>query len=117
MVKAVNEQDETALEWDQDPEVEVDTLLSDGALLDLLDALVEARGRVPAAGVLGVNYRTLALCCDSRQVSLRMRQALVDFRNAGGSVAARRRMAATAVRPTAMWRRCGSGWSNWRKRI
>jgi len=51
--------------------------------LDLLDALVEARGRVPAAQVLGVNCRTLALCCDSRQVSRRMRRALVEFRDRG----------------------------------
>ncbi len=48
--------------------------------MDLLDALVEGRGRVPAARVLGVNYRTLALCCDSRQVSTRMRRALLEFR-------------------------------------
>ena len=60
--------------------------LSDDLLLDLLDALVEERGRVPAAQILGVNYRTLANCCDSRQVSRRMKQALVDFRNAGTSV-------------------------------
>ncbi|MCY3691916.1 MAG: hypothetical protein OXH30_07945, partial [Chloroflexi bacterium] len=53
--------------------------------MDLLDALVEERGRVPAAQVLGVNYRTLALCCDSREVSRRMRRALVEFRDRGGS--------------------------------
>ncbi len=53
--------------------------------MDLLDAVVTERGRVPAAEVLGVNYRTLALCCDSRQVSRRMRQALLDFRDAGGA--------------------------------
>ncbi len=52
--------------------------------MDLLDALVEARGRVPAARVLGVNYRTLALCCDSRQVSTRMRRALLEFRDKSG---------------------------------
>ncbi len=79
MVRALNDDDDGALEVDQDSDVERDT-----PLLDLLDALVEERGRVPAAHVLGVNYRTLALCCDSRQVSLRMRRALVDFRNAGG---------------------------------
>ena len=64
---------------------EVDAALSDDALLDLLDALVEERGRVAAADALGVNFRTLATCCDSRRVSLRMRRALVDFRHAGGS--------------------------------
>jgi len=46
---------------------------------------VEERGRVPAAQALGVNYRTLALCCDSREVSRRMRRALVEFRDRGGS--------------------------------
>ncbi len=49
--------------------------------MDLLDAVVMERGRVPAAEVLGDNYRTLVLCCDSRQVSRRMRQALLDFRD------------------------------------
>ena len=53
----------------------------DTALLDLLDALVEERGRVTAAQAPGVNYRTLALCCNSRQVSRRMRRALLDFSN------------------------------------
>jgi hypothetical protein len=44
-------------------------------LLDLPDALVSDRGRVSAAYVLGVNYRTLMTCYDSR----RMRQALAEF--------------------------------------
>ena len=52
-------------------------------LSDLPDALVEERGRLPAAQVLGVNYRTLAFCCESRQVSRRMRRALLEFSNAG----------------------------------
>ena len=64
--------------------------LSDDALLDLLDALVEERGRVPAARVLGVNYRTLAICCDSREVSRRMRRALLDCRNADASISGER---------------------------
>ena len=85
MVKSVCDQDEPALEWGQEPEVEPQAPLSDALLLDLLDALVEERGRVPAAQILGVNYRTLALCCDSRQVSRRMRRALVEFRDRGGS--------------------------------
>ena len=59
--------------------------LSDDLLLELLDALVEARGRVPAAQVLGVNYRTLANCCDTRQVSRRMRRVLEEFRERGGA--------------------------------
>ena len=62
---------------------EAEPSLSDDLLLDLLDARVEERGRVPAARVLGVNYRTLASCCDTRQVSRRMRQALADFRERG----------------------------------
>ena len=82
MVKALNHDDDDALVAECDPGTEPDAPLSDDALLDLLDALVEERGRVPAAGVLRVNYRTLAFCCDSRQVSRRMRWALLDFGNA-----------------------------------
>ena len=65
-----------------------DAPLSEDALLDLLGALVEARGRVAAADALGVNYRTLAACCDTRRVSRRMRRALVEFRQARPPVAA-----------------------------
>ena len=79
MVKAVNDRDEPSRQVDCDPGPEPDAIL-----LDLLDALVEARGRVPAARVLVVNYRTLELCCDSRQVSHRMRRALLEFRERGG---------------------------------
>ena len=64
-----------------------DAPLSDGPLLDLLDALVEERGQVAAAQALGVNYRTMTNCHDSRRVSRRMRQALEKFRDereAGG---------------------------------
>ena len=85
MVKPVNDDDEPVLEVDHDPGLEPDAPLSDGHLLDLLDGLVEERGRVPAAQVLGVNYRTLALCCDSRRVSRRMRRALLEFRDRGGA--------------------------------
>ena len=56
----------------------------DALLLDLLDALVDDRGRTAAARALGVNYRTLVNCYDSRRVSRRMRQALEEFRDAGG---------------------------------
>ena len=59
---------------------------NDGPLLDLLDALVSDRGRTAAARSLGVNYRTLVNCWDSRSVSRRMRQALQEFRDAGGDV-------------------------------
>ncbi|MDE2685754.1 MAG: hypothetical protein F4W95_10515 [Chloroflexi bacterium] len=78
MVKTLNDDDDSTLGADCDPGIE-----QDAPLLDLLDAMVDERGRAPAAGVLGVNYRTLALCCDSRQVSRRMRRALVDFRDRG----------------------------------
>ena len=88
MVKPVNDHDEPAIDVDHDPGAGLDAPLSDGALLDLLDALVDEQGRVPAARVLGVNYRTLSHCCDSRQVSRRMRQALVEFHRARGSGAA-----------------------------
>ena len=80
MVKPVNDRDEPALEVDQDPGEEPETPLS-----DLLEALVEVRGRAPAAEVLRVNYRTLAFCRDSRQVSRWMRRALLEFRNANNT--------------------------------
>ena len=57
------------------------TRLSDAPLLDLLDALVSDRGKVAASEVLGVNYRTLAACYDSRHVSRRMRRALEQYRD------------------------------------
>ena len=53
----------------------------DTPLLDLLDALVNDRGRVAAAETLGVNYRTVARCQQSRRVSRRMRQVLQEFRD------------------------------------
>ena len=55
-----------------------------GPLLDLLNALVRERGRTAAAQALGVNYRTLVNCEQSRRVSRRMRQVLPEFRDAGG---------------------------------
>ena len=58
----------------------------DDALLLDLDALVSDRGRTAAARALGVNYRTMMNCYDSRRVSRRMRQALQEFRDAGGVV-------------------------------
>ena len=54
----------------------------DAPLLDLLDALVDGRGRVAAAEALGVNYRTVASSQQSRRVSRRMRQVLQEFRDA-----------------------------------
>ena len=39
-----------------------------------------------AAEALGVNYRTMMACYDSRRVSRRMRQALEEFRDAGDIV-------------------------------
>ena len=57
---------------------------ADQPLLDLLDALVDDRGRVAAAEALGVNYRTVARCQQSRRVSRRMRQVLLVFRDSGG---------------------------------
>ena len=85
MVNAVNDRDDPVIDVKHDPVGEPDATLSDGALSDLLDALVDEQGRVPAARVLGVNYRTLSHCCDSRQVSRRTRQALAALRDAGGS--------------------------------
>ena len=54
--------------------------LSDSPLLDLLDGLVEQRGKVAAAETLGVNYRTMVACHESRHVSRRMRRALEEYR-------------------------------------
>ena len=56
--------------------------LSDAPLLDLLDALVNDRGKVAAAEALGVNYRTMVACYESRRVSRRMRRALEEYREA-----------------------------------
>ena len=61
-----------------------DAPLSDDPLLDLLDALVEQRGKVAAAEALGVNYRTMVTCHESRHVSRRMRKALEEFRDKHG---------------------------------
>ena len=55
--------------------------LSDAPLLDLLDALVNDRGKVAAAEALGVNYRTMTACYESRSVSRRMRRALEEYRD------------------------------------
>ena len=75
--------DERPGEGDAAPVGEQNIPLSDGPLLDLLDALVEQRGKVAASKALGVNYRTMMNCYDSRHVSRRMRQALEEFRDAG----------------------------------
>ena len=83
-MKTVNDYDERVCEAGQNLDIEPDTSLSDDALLELLDALVEERGRVPAAEVLGVNYRTVTRCQQSRRVSQRMRQVLQEFRDAHG---------------------------------
>ena len=49
--------------------------------MDLLDALVNDRGKVAAAEALGVNYRTMIVCYESRRVSRRMRRALEEYRD------------------------------------
>ena len=76
------------VDGDGHPTGGTDSPLSDQPLLDLLDVLVDDRGRVAAAKALGVNYRTLVNCYNSRrvsrQVSRRMRQVLQEFRDAGG---------------------------------
>ena len=63
---------------DGDSGGERDFPLSDAPLLDLLDALVNDRGRVAAAEALGVNYRTMMACYDSR------RCVPADAQGAGG---------------------------------
>ena len=77
--------DERPGEGDPDPVGEQNIPLSDAPLLDLLEALVEQRGKVAASKALGVNYRTMMNCYDSRHVSRRMRQALEEFRDAGAA--------------------------------
>ena len=54
----------------------------DQPLLDLLDALVNDQGPTGAAEALGVNYRTVSRCQQSRRVTRRMRQVLQEFRDA-----------------------------------
>ena len=54
---------------------------TDAALWGLLDALVGDEGRVGAGEELGVNYRTLQTCLDSRRLTRRMREALEEFGN------------------------------------
>ena len=49
--------------------------------MDLLDALVNDRGPTGAAEALGVNYRTVSRCQQSRRVSRRMREVLEEFRD------------------------------------
>ena len=77
---SVSQQPETG---DGDSGDERDFPLSDAPLLDLLDALVGQRGKVAASQALGVNYRTMMACYDSRRVSRRMRRALEEFLDAG----------------------------------
>ena len=115
MVKPVNDRDKPAIDVDHDPGAVPDAPLSDDLLLDLLDALVDGQGRVPAARVLGVNYRTLSHCCDTRQVSRRMRLALVEFHAARGSVEAEEGIGDAPTNAT--WMLCGSGWLSWRVKM
>ncbi|MDE2780292.1 MAG: hypothetical protein OXI91_11540 [Chloroflexota bacterium] len=84
MVKAWNDAD-AALEVNHHPEIEPDAPLSKVVLLDLRDALVEERGRAPTTERLGMNQRTVVVCCGCRQASRRVRQALPEFRDAGST--------------------------------
>ena len=51
----------------------------ESALLALLGALVGCHGRVGAAEVLGVNYRTLKKALESREMTSCLRQVLEEF--------------------------------------
>ncbi len=55
----------------------------DIALLAILDALENDLGRVGTRKKLGVNFRTLVNCLESRRVTPRMRKALKQFSNWG----------------------------------
>ena len=83
MVKPVHGHDDLVVDVEHDPLVGPESPLSDQALPDLPDALVEEWGRVAAAQTLGVNHRAPAICGDSRQVFRRTRLGLVDCRHAG----------------------------------
>ena len=52
---------------------------TDAALWGVLDALIGDQGRVGATEKLGVNYRTLKNCLESRRLTRRMREALEKF--------------------------------------
>ena len=82
-MKPVHGHDDLAVDVEHDPVAEPDAALSDQALSDLPDALVDERGRVAAAQTLGVNDRAPAICCNYRQVFRRTRLGLVDCRRAG----------------------------------
>ena len=69
----------------------------DAALLAFLDAVVRDRGRVDAAEAMGVNFRTLKDCVDSRRLTRRMREALEDYWNGGPVVGHRTAEAGNTV--------------------
>ena len=73
--------EEHGMEGSRDSGDDLNVPLSDDPLLELLDALVEQRGKVAAAEALGVNYRTMVACQESRHVSRRMRRALEGYRD------------------------------------
>ena len=54
---------------------------TDAALWGVLDALIGDQGRVGATEKLGVNFRTLRNCLESRRLTRRMREALQEFVN------------------------------------
>ena len=76
--------EEPGMDGLKDEDDGVSVPLSDDSLLDMLDALVEQRGKVAAAEALGVNYRTMMACHESRKVSRRMRKALEEFKDKHG---------------------------------
>ena len=50
-----------------------------GRLGALLQDLAHTHGKVQAAELLGVNYRTLARCLESGELTAKMRQALERY--------------------------------------
>ena len=69
----------------------------DAALLAFLDAVVGDLGRVGAAEAMGVNFRTLRECVDSRRVTRRIREALENYWNGGPVVSHRTSEAGNTV--------------------
>ena len=58
---------------------QADTSPEDLRLLEMLQQLVESRGRMRAATALGVNYRTVVGNLEAGSLSRRMRRALQEF--------------------------------------
>ena len=66
--------------WNRQGMGQADTSPEDLRLLEVLQQLVEDRGRMRAATALGVNYRTVVGNLEAGSLSRRMRRALAGVR-------------------------------------